>query len=151
MNKRGMTLEAVFWLILAVVGIIIVIYGISKVLSFGCMSTEKEQAKSQVLNFKQFLSNLSVGKNDTYQKLNSPTNWYLISYKKADSDIPTDFFEHDVACICDKEDCKNSYFCEILDQPVFENAKNLDIKIYFTSLNATNNGKFYDVSSIVSK
>ena len=149
MDKRGMTLEAVFWLILAVLGIIIVIYGISKVLSLGCMSTEKEQAKTQVLLFKQFLDKLATNDNGT-TKIYSPTNWYLISYRKNDV-VPPGFFMQNLACICDKEDCSSSYFCEKLMQPAFENTKNLKIKIYFTSLNVTNTGTFYDIRSVTSK
>jgi hypothetical protein len=153
MNKRGegtSLLEALFWLIVAVVGIILLIYAFDKFLGLGCTPVDKEQAKAKSIEFKTFLDNLVLDANGTIP-FESPTNWWLVSYKTNDANIPPGFFMQNLACICDKEDCTSSNFCVELKQPIFENTKNLKIQIYFTDLNVTNKGTFYDVISIKAK
>lgn len=146
MNKRGMTLEAVFWLILAVIGIILLVYAFDKVLGFGCTTIEKEQAKAQSIQLMNFLNDLSSGSSGAFV-LDSPINWYLISYQKNDARIPTGFFMQNLVCICNKKDCTDIFFCEEIQKPIFENTKNLNILIDIKDLRVTSRELFYEANS----
>jgi len=152
MNKRGegglqSLWWGIIWLFITFIGVYVLYTMIS---ALGCSTIEKEQANAQSLKLKNFLENLTENSNGTFP-LVSPVNWYLISYQKNDANVPTGFFMQNLVCICDKYDCKGINFCKEIKQPAFENAKNLNTKIYFINLNVTNKGTFYDARSIQAK
>jgi len=140
-----MTLNAVISLILAALGLILLIWGLNKILGFGCMTTATEQAKGEIDKFSNFLNNLSSGEMNSYILL-SPEEWWLVSFTINDpkpSDVSN--LPH-VICICQKKDCKELHFCREISKPIFENEANLKIKIDIKQLTIINQEKFYNLT-----
>jgi flagellum-specific peptidoglycan hydrolase FlgJ len=146
MDKRGMTLQALLSIILSILSLILLIYGLNKILSYGCISTEKEQANAQIENINNFLSDLKAGETADFILL-APKGWQLISFKKADLGKPSEFFDKNIICICSKEKCDGIYYCREVSKPIIENGNNLEIEVGVKTIKVADLPDFYDANS----
>jgi beta-N-acetylglucosaminidase len=144
MNKKGMTLKTLLSMILTIMGLVLLIYGLNKFLGFGCASTEKEQASAEAEQLQVFLDSLPLGETDNFMLL-VPTKWYLRSFNPKTLGTPTEFFGKNVICICNKEDCKDLYYCKEIKKPALVNNQNLNTKIEIKTLTIINTQDFYGV------
>ena len=139
-----MTLQTLLSIILSVLGLILLIYGLNKILAFGCMSgTEKEQAIGQIGDFSNFLISVPLGDMGNFILL-VPKGWWLISFNATNTEIiPLG----NVVCICNKEDCNDLHYCEKIQKPIFENGADIKVKIFVRDLFVFNKETNYELIS----
>jgi len=152
MDKRGDLLETIIGTMAGLIVIILLIVGFVKLDPFGCMpeTQKKNQATSEVNKLEVFLSGLNVNENKIFP-LESPKDWWLLSYGSQDSEIPPEYPSSTMICICEKSDyvtnCGGIHFCKKIAKPflIKGGTVNVYLKIEIKNLNITNQDKSYEL------